>query len=84
MFATATILGSKATTTPAVPADAVLHLHDTTFVFVPTGEPGTFRRVAVRAGQTLPGNLVQIDAGLTSGQQVVGNALDLQNTADEQ
>jgi cobalt-zinc-cadmium efflux system membrane fusion protein len=84
MFATGTILGLSATTTATVPADAVLHLHDVAFVFVPTGEPGTFRRVAVKTGQTLPGNLIQIEGGLAAGQQVVANALDLQNTADQQ
>ena len=84
MFATATILGSSATTTAAVPATALLHLHDETFVFVPTGQDGTFRRVSVKEGQTLPGDMVQIDSGLMAGQQVVANALDLQNTADNQ
>jgi len=84
MFATATILGSKASSMPAVPADAILHLHDRTFVFEPTGQDGEFRRVVVKAGQTLPGNVVEIDAGLAAGQQVVSNALDLQNTADNQ
>ncbi len=84
MFATATIIGSSATTTAAVPATALLHLHDETFVFVPTGQDGTFRRVSVKEGQTLPGDVVQIDGGLMAGQQVVANALDLQNTADNQ
>jgi cobalt-zinc-cadmium efflux system membrane fusion protein len=84
MFATGTIKGSAASASVTVPADAVLHLHDVAFVFVPTGEAGTFRRVAVQAGQTLPGNLIQVQAGLAAGQQVVANALDLQNTADQQ
>ena len=84
MFATATILGSKASHQPAIPADSVLHLHDTTFVFEPTGAQGSFKRVPVRTGRTLPGNLVEIDGGLAAGQPVVANALDLQNTADNQ
>ena len=83
MFATGTILGSKAAAIETVPADAILHLHDTTFVFLPTGEQGTFRRLRVKTGQTLPGNVVEVQ-GLASGQQVVGNALDLQNTADNE
>jgi cobalt-zinc-cadmium efflux system membrane fusion protein len=84
MFATGTILGSSATQTATVPGTAILHLHDTTFVFVPTGEPGTFRRVQIQTGQTLPGGAVEVSAGLGAGQQVVRNALDLQNTADNQ
>ncbi len=84
MFATATILGSKSTSVAAVPANALLHLHDRTFVFEPTGQEGGFRRVVVKAGQSLDGDMVQVDAGLAAGQQVVANALDLQNTADQQ
>ena len=84
MFATGTILGSSATQTATVPGTAILHLHDTTFVYVPTGAPGTFRRVQISAGQTLPGGAVEVLSGLGAGQQVVANALDLQNTADNQ
>ena len=84
MFATATILGSRGVDTAMVPADAVLHLHDQTFVFVPTGQTGTFKRVTIQAGEAQPGNGVAVTAGLAAGQQVVGNALDLQNTADNQ
>jgi len=36
------------------------------------------------AGDTLPGNQVAVLSGLPPGQQVVANALDLQNTADNQ
>ena len=84
MFATATILGSKGSSEAAIPADAVLHLHDQTYVFAPTGQTGSFRRVVVTTGDTLNGNLVAVKSGLMAGQQVVGNALDLQNTADNQ
>ena len=83
MFATATLLGSHPQTETAVPAGAVLQLHDRAYVFVPGNGEGNFRRVEVRLGQTLPGNMVEIKAGLSPGQQVVGNALDLQNTADQ-
>ncbi len=84
MFATATILGAKNGNEAAVPQNAVLHLHDTTYVYVPAGGQGSFRRVMVKTGDTLAGNLIAIQSGLTPGQQVVGNALDLQNTADNQ
>jgi cobalt-zinc-cadmium efflux system membrane fusion protein len=61
----------------------VLQLHDRSYVFEPAGD-GSFKRVQVKTGPTLPGNMVEIDAGLGAGQQVVGNALDLENTADQQ
>jgi cobalt-zinc-cadmium efflux system membrane fusion protein len=84
MFATGSILGSSAMQTATVPGTSILHLHDTTFVFVPTGEKGTFRRVQIQAGQTLPDGAVEVMSGLSAGQQVVAQALDLQNTADNQ
>jgi cobalt-zinc-cadmium efflux system membrane fusion protein len=84
MFATGTILGSNAASKTTVPADAILHLHDAAFVYRPTGRPGIFERVQVKTGETLPGNVVVIDGGIAAGQQIVANALDLQNTADNQ
>jgi cobalt-zinc-cadmium efflux system membrane fusion protein len=82
MFATGTLLASKAEQQTVVPASAILQLHDRSFVFVP-GDNGSFRRVEVNTGRTLPGNMVEILSGLASGQQVVENALSLQNTADQ-
>jgi cobalt-zinc-cadmium efflux system membrane fusion protein len=82
MFATATIHGRTPQTHAQVPATAVLHLHDRDWVYVPAGE-GRFRRVPVRSGETLPGNMQAIISGIDAGQQVVSNALALQNTADQ-
>jgi membrane fusion protein, heavy metal efflux system len=82
MFATATIHGKTLQTHAQVPATAVLHLHDRDWVYVPSGE-GRFRRVPVRGGDTLPGNMQEILTGIDVGQQVVSNALALQNTADQ-
>jgi membrane fusion protein, heavy metal efflux system len=82
MFATATFHGSKLENHTVVPAAAVLHLHDRESVFVPAGD-GKFRRVAVEGGPTLPGNLQEINSGLKPGQQVVSNALELENSADQ-
>jgi cobalt-zinc-cadmium efflux system membrane fusion protein len=45
---------------------------------------GGFRRVEIKTGRTLDGNFVEVLGGLSAGQQVVGNALDLQNTADQE
>jgi cobalt-zinc-cadmium efflux system membrane fusion protein len=84
MFATATLMASRATPAITVPTDAVLQLHDRSFVFVPANSQGTFRRVEIKTGRTLPGNLIEVLSGLGEGQQVVSNALDLQNTADQQ
>jgi cobalt-zinc-cadmium efflux system membrane fusion protein len=82
MFATATFHGKKPETHTVVPASAVLHLHDRDSVFVPVGD-GKFRRVAVQGGAMLPGNLQEINSGLNPGQQVVSNALELENSADQ-
>ncbi len=82
MFATVTIRGKALQTRAEIPASAVLHLHDRDWVYVPAGE-GKFRRVAVRGGDTLPGNMQEILSGIDVGQQVVSNVLALQNTADQ-
>ena len=84
MFATATLLGSHPETATAVPATAILQLHDRSYVFLPGSGDGNFRRVQVKLGQSLPGNMVEIQGTVSSGQQVVANALDLQNTADQE
>ncbi len=83
MFATGTLVASKAEQKTVVPAGAILQLHDRSFVFVPGDQSGVFRRIEVKTGRTLPGNIVEILSGLPSGQQVVENALSLQNTADQ-
>jgi cobalt-zinc-cadmium efflux system membrane fusion protein len=82
MFATATIHGKSLETRAQVPASAVLHLHDRDWVYIPLGD-GKFRRVAVQGGEMLPGNMQAINSGLSAGQQVVSNALALQNTVDQ-
>jgi cobalt-zinc-cadmium efflux system membrane fusion protein len=82
MFATATIHGKASQTHAVVPATAVLHLHDRDWAYVPVGD-NKFRRVSVRGGAILPGNMQEILSGIDVGQQVVSNALALQNTADQ-
>lgn len=83
MFATGTIDGAHAQQQTVIPADAVLQLHDRTYVFEPAGD-NTFKRVQIKIGQTLPGNLLEVLAGVEPGQQVVNNALDLENAAEQQ
>lgn len=82
MFVTATFRGQKKETRAAVPASAILHLHDRDWVYVPAGDK-KFRRVEVVAGQQLPGNAQEIVSGVKAGQQVVANALVLQNTVEQ-
>jgi membrane fusion protein, heavy metal efflux system len=84
MFATATLLAGKASPVVVIPADAALQLHDRAFVFQPTNTAGSFRRVEIKTGRTLDGNMIEVLSGLSDGQQVVTNAPDLQNTADQQ
>ncbi len=84
MFATATLLSGRPSPVVVIPAAAALQLHDTAFVFVPGNAEGTFRRVQIKTGRTLDGNMLEVLSGLGEGQQVVSNALDLQNTADQQ
>ena len=82
MFVTATFHGEKKETQAAVPADAILHLHDREWVYMPAGNK-TFRRVEVTAGETLPNNMQEIITGVRAGEQVVTNALVLQNTVEQ-
>jgi cobalt-zinc-cadmium efflux system membrane fusion protein len=82
MFATATFHGKKLETQAAVPASAVLHLHDRAWVYTPDGN-GQFRRREVQAGDNLPNSMIEIVSGLQAGQQVVSNALELQDTVEQ-
>ena len=82
MFVTATFHGQKKETHAAVPATAILHLHDRDWVYVPAGGK-KFRRVEVTGGSSLPNNWQEIVSGLQAGQQVVSNALVLENTVEQ-
>jgi membrane fusion protein, heavy metal efflux system len=82
MFVTATFHGQKKETRASVPASAILHLHDRDWVYIPAGDK-KFRRVEVVAGSSLPNNLQEIVSGIQPSQQVVSNALVLQNTVEQ-
>src|SRR5580698_585584 len=82
MFVTAPFHHENQEPHASVPADAILHLHDREWVYVPGGDK-TFRRVEVTAGETLPNKMQEIAAGVRAGQQVVKNALVLQNTVEQ-
>lgn len=80
MFVTATFHGMTEERHAVVPASAILHLHDRDWVFVPAGAD-QFQRTEVTAGEMLPNNLQEIVSGIQPGQQVVNDALALENTA---
>jgi cobalt-zinc-cadmium efflux system membrane fusion protein len=83
MFATATFHGLTQHKFAAVPATAILHLHDRDWVYLPAGG-NKFQRVEVKAGDMLVGNRQEILLGLAPGQQVVANALEFQNSVEQQ
>ena len=82
MFGTAIFHGQKKEKLAVVPTNAVLHLHDRDWVYVPAGG-NNFRRVEVKAGAMLPGDMQEIRSGIAPGQQVIANALEFQNTAEQ-
>jgi membrane fusion protein, heavy metal efflux system len=82
MFATATFYGKQPEIHSAVPATAILHLHDRDWVYVPLGE-GHFKRQEVVTGNMLPGNMQEVISGIKPGDQVVSNALPFQNTVEQ-
>ena len=82
MFVNATFRGQKKQIFAAVPASAILHLHDRDWVYVPAGDK-KFRRVEVKAGATLPEKMQLVLSGIQPGQEVVSSALVLQNTAEQ-
>jgi cobalt-zinc-cadmium efflux system membrane fusion protein len=83
MFATATFYGQKTERQAAVPATAILHLHDLDWVYVPAGSKA-FRRVEVKSGEMLADNMQAILSGVSPGQQVIANALEFQNSVEQQ
>lgn len=89
MFGNATFTSRTKESHAVVPADAVLHLHDRDWVFVPASGQ-KFKRVEVRAGKMLPGGKQELlpgtkpDEGILPGQQVVSNVLQLEATLEAQ
>jgi cobalt-zinc-cadmium efflux system membrane fusion protein len=82
MFGTATFTSRMRETHFVVPADAVLHLHDRDWVYLPAGG-NQFKRTEVRAGKMLDGNRQEILSGLQPGQLVVTNALMLETAGNQ-
>jgi len=82
MFVTAAFHGRTKEMRTSVPASAILHLHDRDWVYVPAPDK-KFRRVQVVSGDSLPNNRQGIKSGIQPGQQVVTNALVLENTVGQ-
>jgi len=82
MFVTATFYGKQPETRAVVPAAAILHLHDREWVYTPTSA-GHFKRLEVKTGNVLPDNMQEVVSGIKPGDQVVSNALALQNTVEQ-
>jgi cobalt-zinc-cadmium efflux system membrane fusion protein len=82
MFVTATFRGQKQVTHTVVPSTAILHLHDTDWVFAITPDK-KFQRMEIVTGITLPGDMQEVVSGIMPGAQVVRNALTFQNTVDQ-
>ena len=82
MFVTATFTNRARETHAVVPANAVLHLHDRDWVFVPAGG-NHFRRTEIQAGPMLSGDRQEIRSGLAPGQRVVTNALLLETAGNQ-
>jgi cobalt-zinc-cadmium efflux system membrane fusion protein len=82
MFVTAIFHGQQKEKHAAVPASAILHLHDRDWVYVAMGNR-RFRRVEVMSGEALPNSMQEIVSGIQAGQQVIANALVLQSTTEQ-
>jgi cobalt-zinc-cadmium efflux system membrane fusion protein len=83
MFVTAIFRGQRMENRTVVPAAAIVHLHDRTFVFVPTASSGRFQRVEVVAGNMLPGNQQEVLSGIQPGARVIANGLVFANTVEQ-
>ena len=83
MFVTATFQSKEKQTHTVVPATAILHLRDRDWVYVAAGD-SRFQRVEVHAGQMLSGNRQELLSGLSVGQSVVSNVLQLESTLEAQ
>jgi cobalt-zinc-cadmium efflux system membrane fusion protein len=82
MFATATFTSKSKEIHAVVPGEAVLHLHDRDWIFLPAGG-NQFKRIEVHAGRMLDGSRQEILSGLQPGQQVIGNALLLETAGNQ-
>jgi len=82
MFATSTFTSRSKETHAVVPAEAVLHLHDRDWVFLPA-DNSQFKRQEIRAGRMIDSNHQEVLAGIAPGQKIVANALLLETAGNQ-
>jgi membrane fusion protein, heavy metal efflux system len=82
MFVTATFYGHRNEPVATVPVTAILHLHDRDWVFVPAGDRA-FRRTEVVGGGLARNGLQIVQKGISPGQEVVNNALQLSSESGQ-
>jgi cobalt-zinc-cadmium efflux system membrane fusion protein len=82
MFATITFYSQSKLQRAVVPASAVLRLHDKDWVFRPDGDK-RFRRVEIHTGASVGDGLQEVTSGLSPGDRVVANPLQLSGVADQ-
>ncbi len=82
MFVTATFHGDQGQLHAAVPASAILHLHDRDWVYAPAPN-NHFKRIEVVSGPTLRNNMQEVVSGIKPGDKVVADALVLQSTVEQ-
>jgi membrane fusion protein, heavy metal efflux system len=82
MFVTATFHSGRTQKRAAVPAPAILHLHDRDWVYVPI-DNHTFRRTEVSGGDMLPGGMQEVISGIAPGQPIIANALEFQSSVSQ-
>jgi membrane fusion protein, heavy metal efflux system len=82
MFVAATFQGESAERHASVPSSAILHLHDSEWVYFPIANDH-FQRHEVESGINLPDGMQEIVSGIEPGEQVVTNALMLQDTSEK-
>jgi membrane fusion protein, heavy metal efflux system len=83
MFGTARFETQKSEDRVAVPATAILRLHDKDWVFRPAGNK-QFRRVEIQTGPVMSDGYQQVLSGLQPGDAVVSNVLQLAGTIQAQ
>ena len=83
MFAVAAFRSRTAQTRLLVPSTAIMRLQDKDWVFRKEAE-NKFRRLEVQAGETTADGYAEIRAGLSSGQQIIANALEFSSAIAEQ
>ncbi len=82
MFASVTFTSRIKQRRTVVPASALIRLHDQDWVFRPEGS-NRFRRVAVHAGPSLGDGFQEILGGLSPGDRIVSNALQLESATEQ-